>query len=193
MAQWHFDPDSYLAMVRAEIPSYDALQLELAEATETVAARTILDLGSGTGVTAQHVLAKHPGAKLVGVDSSDAMLRHARVLLPNATFVVGRLEDPLPAGPFDVVVSAFAIHHLEGPRKADLFERVSSVLAPSGRFAFCDVVVPTHPVPRPVPLEEGVDLPSTVDEQVASLERVGMQPVVVFAEDDLAIIAADRV
>jgi tRNA (cmo5U34)-methyltransferase len=90
-------------------------------------------------------------------------------------------------------VSAFAIHHLDGPRKADLFGRVASVLAPGGRFALCDVVVPMHPVARPVPLEEGVDLPSTVDELVAWLDHSGLQPTVVFAEDDLAIITADRV
>jgi tRNA (cmo5U34)-methyltransferase len=191
--QWHFDPDSYLAMVRSEIPRYDELQAALTQATANVAARAILDLGSGTGVTAQHILAEHPDAALVGIDSSEEMLGHARALLPKATFIVGRLEDRLPAGPFDLAVSAFAIHHLEGRRKADLFGRVASVLAPGGRFALCDVVVPEHPVAKPVPLEEGVDLPSTVDEQVTWLDRAGLHPTVVFAEDDLAVITADRI
>ena len=140
--QWHFDPDTYFAMVRSEIPGYDRLQQVLADSTADVPATAILDLGSGTGVTAQRVLSVHPGASLVGVDASEAMLAHARELVPGATFVVSDLEAPLPAGPFEVVVSAFAVHHLDGAAKADLFARVAAVLAPGGRFALCDVVVP---------------------------------------------------
>ena len=190
--QWHFEPDTYLAMVRSEIPDYDHLQQALAEATADVPAGTILDLGSGTGITAQRMLSVHPGADLVGVDASEAMLAHARELVPGATFVVADLEAPLPPGPFDVVVSAFAVHHLDGAAKADLFARVAAVLAPGGRFALCDVVVPVSPVARPVPLEAGVDLPSTVDEQVAWLAAAGLEPRVVLAHDDLAILTAER-
>ena len=189
-SQWHFDPESYLEMVRSEIPGYDQLQARLAEATSTVAARRILDLGSGTGVTAHHVLAAHPGASLVGIDSSEDMLAHARRLVPEATFLVGHLEDPLPAGRFDLVDSAFAIHHLDAGRKATLFRRVASVLAPDGRFVFADVVVPTHAVAKQVPLEAGVDLPSRVDDQLDWLANAGFEPEVVVADEDLAIIGA---
>jgi tRNA (cmo5U34)-methyltransferase len=190
VSQWHFDPDSYLRMVRSEIPAYDRLQAALAEATAGVAAERILDLGSGTGVTAQRVLAGHPGASLVGVDSSGDMLVHARELVPAATFEVGALEGPLPSGPFDLVVSAFAIHHLDGEGKADLYRRVAAVLAPAGRFVFLDVVVPEAEVARPVPLEDGVDLPSPVADQLRWLADAGLRPAVVLAEDDLAIISA---
>jgi predicted RNA methylase len=55
--QWHLDAETYLAMVRSEIPTYDDLQDRLAEATADVDAHTILDLGSGTGVTAEADLA----------------------------------------------------------------------------------------------------------------------------------------
>jgi tRNA (cmo5U34)-methyltransferase len=190
--QWHFDPDTYLAVVRREIPTYDQLQDALADATAAVDAAAILDLGSGTGVTAHRVLARHPEAKLTGIDASAAMLQHARSLLPTATFLVGTLEDPLPTGPFDLVVSAFAIHHLDGAGKADLFDRIASVLAPGGRFALCDVVVPAGPVARPVPLEAGVDRPSTLDDQLRWLDAAGLHPDVVLADDDLAIVIADR-
>lgn len=192
MSQWHFEPDTYLAMVRDEIPSYDELQIGLADATSGVPARRILDLGSGTGQTARRVLERHPGATLVGVDGSEHMLVHARTLVPEATFSVGDLADPLPQGPFDLVVSAFAVHHLDGPEKADLFRRVAEILAPGGRFALCDVVVPAGEVARPVPLEDGVDRPSSVDEQLGWLADAGLAPSVVHAHDDLAIVVADR-
>jgi tRNA (cmo5U34)-methyltransferase len=188
--QWHFDPDSYLAMVRSEIPAYDELQAALAEATRGVAARRVLDLGSGTGVTARYVLDVHPDAELVGIDSSEAMLEHARALVPEAQFRVADLVDPLPPGPFDVVTSAFAVHHLQPPAKADLFARVAGVVAPGGRFVLCDVVVPEEPVAAPVPLEDGVDLPSTVADQLAWMHDAGLEPSVLVTRGDLAIIAA---
>ena len=51
--QWHFDPDTYLAMVRSEIKDYDELQALIADATKSVNVTRVLDLGSGTGVTAR--------------------------------------------------------------------------------------------------------------------------------------------
>ena len=192
-SQWHFDPDSYLEMVRSEIPSYDRMQGLVAEASRAAAPVTrILDLGSGTGVTAASVLAEHAGATLVGLDASEQMLRHARELVPEGEFFVGELDGDLPSGDFDLVVSAFAVHHLDAAGKAALFERIAAALAPGGRFVMCDVVTPIGDVEHPVPLEDGVDLPSSVDEQLSWLRSAGLRPEVVFAEGDLAVIAADR-
>jgi tRNA (cmo5U34)-methyltransferase len=112
--------------------------------------------------------------------------------LPPATFKVARLQDPLPSGQFDLVVSAFAIHHLDGPGKAQLFGRVASALRPGGRFVLCDVVIPEHPVPNPVPLDEGFDMPSTVHEQVVWLSDAGLEPKVVFTEEDLCLLTGER-
>ena len=190
--QWHFDPTSYLEMIRDEIPAYDELQHALADATDIVSATSILDLGSGTGVTARNVLDVHAGATLVGLDSSDHMLAHARVLVPEATFTVGELEGELPPGPFDLVTSAFAIHHLDGDAKADLFGRIADVMRPGGCFVMLDVVTPVAPVERPVPLEPGVDVPSSVDDQLRWLAAAGLEPRVVRAHDDLAVVAARR-
>jgi tRNA (cmo5U34)-methyltransferase len=190
-SQWHFEPDTYLAMVRSEVPDYDQLQETLAVATLEVKASRILDLGSGTGVTARAVLDRHSDAELIGIDGSDAMLIHARKLVPEGTFVVQRLEDPLPSGPFELVVSAFAVHHLDAGCKADLFRRVAEALAPGGRFVLCDVVVPTEPVARPVPLEEGVDQPSPLADQLKWLRAAGLAPSVLWERDDLALVVAD--
>ena len=92
------------------------------------------------------MLAAHPGARLVGIDASAQMLAEAN--LPGADLAVGRLEDPLPNGPFDLVVSCLAVHHLDGAGKRDLFERIATVLVPGGRFVLADVIVPTDPATR---------------------------------------------
>ena len=43
---------------------------------------------------------------------------------------VSRLEDALPEGNFDLVVSARAVRHLDGDGKAELFVRVGDRLRP---------------------------------------------------------------
>lgn len=188
--QFHLDAETYLAMMRSEIDRYDELQSALGDATADVTAGTILDLGSGTGETAMATLSRHPGASLVGIDSSEDMLSVARRQLPSATFIVARLEDPLPEGPFDVVVSAFAVHHLDGENKALLFRRVSDVLSPGGRFVMLDVVIPEEPVAAPIPLEDGVDKPSSVEDLLNWLYAAGLGAETVYSAGDLAIVAA---
>jgi ubiquinone/menaquinone biosynthesis C-methylase UbiE len=188
--QFHLDAETYLAMMRSEIDRYDELQAALADATKDVSAESILDLGSGTGETAMATLRRHLGATLVGIDSSEDMLSIARHRLPSATFIVAGLEDPLPEGPFDVVVSAFAIHHLDAEQKALLFRRVSEVLTAGGRFAMLDVVIPEEPVAAPIPLEEGVDKPSSVEDMLNWLDAAGLRAETVYSAGDLAILAA---
>jgi tRNA (cmo5U34)-methyltransferase len=191
-SQFHFFPDDYLELVRAEVPDYDRLQELVADATTGRPITTVLDLGSGLGTTARAVLEQHPDARLVGVDESPAMLEHARAALPGADMLVGRLQDPLPPGPFDVVVTALAVHHLDGPGKADLFRRIAAVLAPAGRFVLADVVVPDDPTDAVTPLDAGYDQPSRLDDQLGWLRDAGLQPEVVWSSRDLAVVVADR-
>jgi tRNA (cmo5U34)-methyltransferase len=190
-AQFHFDPATYLDMVRAEVPDYDTLQEETARATAGVSAERILELGVGTGETAARVRAVHPVAHVVGIDESEAMLAPARDRLPDADLRVGRLEDDLPAGPFDLVVSTLAVHHLDGPGKADLFCRVAGQLRPGGRFVLADVVVPDDPADAITPIDGVYDKPSRVDEQFRWLKSAGLQPQLVWQRRDLAVIVAD--
>jgi tRNA (cmo5U34)-methyltransferase len=192
--QFHWNPDEYLALMEAEVPDYERLQEELVAATRGMDARSILDLGTGTGETARRVLAAHPRARLTGIDSSEAMLDVARNSLDRtrASFLVGGLEDPLPAGPFDLCVSALTVHHLDGPRKADLFERLSAVLSPGGHFVLADVVVPDDPADAVTPLSPEYDLPSSVGEHLTWLDAAGFSAEVTWRHRDLAVMRGVR-
>jgi tRNA (cmo5U34)-methyltransferase len=189
MGQFHWDPDGYLEMVRAEVPDYDRVQDELARATDGIDARRVLELGTGSGVTSRRVLARHPHAHLTGVDSSEHMLAAAD--LPGADLRLQDLRDPLPEGPFDLVFSALAIHHLDAAAKADLFGRVSAVLAPGGRFVMADVVVPEDPDDVVTPLDAGFDLPEAVPDLLAWLQDAGLRGHVAWQARDLAVLTAD--
>jgi SAM-dependent methyltransferase len=85
---------------------------------------------------------------------------------------VGRLEDRLPDGSFDLVVSALAVHHLDAAAKADLFVRVADQLRPGGRFVLGDVVVPDDPADAVTPIDGWYDKPSTVADQLRWLGAV---------------------
>jgi len=98
MADYEWNPETYLATMLAEIPGYEQLQDAVASATVGVDVQSVLELGTGTGETAIRVLARHPGARWTGIDSSPAMLERARERLPDAELHVLRLEDPAPGG-----------------------------------------------------------------------------------------------
>jgi tRNA (cmo5U34)-methyltransferase len=190
MVGYDFTVESYLTMMREAVPGYDRLEAEVAVATGT-GATAVLELGTGTGETARRVLDRHPDAQLVGVDASPGMVKVARDSLPadRVTLLVGRLEDPLPQGPFDLVYSCLAVHHLQGPDKADLFRRVATNLAPEGRFVLADVVKPVDPSYVVTAIDPEVDFPSTMEEQLAWLHAAGIDPVVTWTDRDLVVIA----
>jgi tRNA (cmo5U34)-methyltransferase len=193
VAQYHDAPARYLALMREALPLYDRMHDELALATADLDAPRILDLGAGTGETARRCLEVHPEATVVAVDASDDMLAiAAEVLGARAELRRGRLEDPLPEGPFELIVSALAVHHLHGPGKADLFCRIAARLAPGGRFVLADVVVPPAPVAQPAPLDPAIDHPDRLDDLVDWLEQADLEPHVRWVEGDLAVISATR-
>ncbi len=178
-AQFHWDPETYLEMIRSEVPRYEELQ-EVAIDAIPFAPERVLELGIGTGETTRHLLARHPGARVTGLDSSPEMVFRARELGVEEVRLA-RMEDPLPDGPWDLVVSVLSIHHLTDDGKRDLFRRVREQ---SRSLVFGDVVeVP--PDRQVAPLEEGFDMPSpTVD----LAEWCGGE--VVWEGDDLAVIRA---
>jgi tRNA (cmo5U34)-methyltransferase len=152
----------------------------------------MLELGIGTGETAKRVRALHPRAHLVAIDSSAEMLERARREFPQADLRLARLEDPLPIGPFDLVYSALAVHHLDGEGKRDLFRRVGDVLRDTGVFVLADVVVPNDPDDVITPIDWVMDLPDRADDQLAWLRDAGLAAELLWEHKDLAVIRSKR-
>jgi tRNA (cmo5U34)-methyltransferase len=190
--QFHFNPETYLEMVISEVPSYEELEDRTAEATIGVEVKRILDLGAGTGETAVRVAERHPAAQLLGIDESPEMLVHARRRYPDGDFRVGRLEDPLPPGQFDLVVSALAVHHLNGRAKAHLFQRIAERLVPGGRFVMADLVIPDDPGDAVTPIDGVHDKPSRVVDLLKWLGEAGLDSRLLWSNQDLALFMAQR-
>lgn len=98
-----FDAASYLEMIRADVPEFDALQSQVA-ATDRLDVRSVLDLGVGTGATAAAaaVLDVHPSASVIGVDERADLFRRVAVALRwGGRFVFG--DVVIPERPEDAV------------------------------------------------------------------------------------------
>jgi len=112
----------------------------------------MLDLGCGDGVLGRLALTHRASLEeVISLDVSDAMLARARAAFsnePRVTVIKHDLNQPLAqiAGPFDVITSGFAIHHLADARKKSLFAEVASLLSEDGVFLNLDVV--SSPTPR---------------------------------------------
>lgn len=126
-----------------EIPHRHLAEEMLLEALPARIER-FLDLGTGDGRLIALIRRSHPAARAVGVDASAPMLARAAERFDADPLVELRAHDlalPLAeSGPFDVVVSGLAIHHLEDERKRALFAEINSLIAPGGVFANLDLV-----------------------------------------------------
>jgi tRNA (cmo5U34)-methyltransferase len=184
VSEFEWDPDTFLARMHEEIPGYEELQETVAVASR---GRNVLELGTGTGETAVRILARNSGARWTGIDASAAMLERARERLPDADLRLQRLEDQMPEGPFDLVVSVLAVHHLDGPKKRDLFRRVAEV---GDFFVLGDLVVAERAEDAVIEIDWVMDLPSTVPEQIGWLEEAGFEVEATHVRPDLALFVA---
>jgi ubiquinone/menaquinone biosynthesis C-methylase UbiE len=131
----------YDARIRTFIPDYEAM-LDEAAALVSPEARTIVDLGTGTGALASRCLRRAGHARLVGIDADAGILKlAARRLGSRATFVCGSfLRATLPAS--DAIVASYALHHVRTrAAKAALYARVRASLSRGGVF----ITVDCHP------------------------------------------------
>lgn len=103
---------------------------------DEIGARSVLDLGCGTGLLTVTLAA--PGRTVVGVDPSAAMLAaaSARVGGDRVRWVLGDI-GAVPAGPYDyAVMSGNVVQHVLDPDWERTLERLHDALAVGGTLAF---------------------------------------------------------
>jgi ubiquinone/menaquinone biosynthesis C-methylase UbiE len=107
----------------------------------------VLDVGAGYGVVTEEVLQAFPAAHVTLQDYSQPMLDQARQRLAarskQLSFVLCDLTDSswpqAVGGPFDLAVSAIALHNLRDPEKIfACYRPIQDLLKPGGFFLNCD-------------------------------------------------------
>ena len=121
MGQFDWTPDEYLERIRARVPLYDELQ-EQAIAAIPFPPERVLELGMGTGETTRRLIEAYPDAWVVGLDASPDMVFRARQTYDDVQ--LARMEDPLPDGPWDLVISALSTEELTDEQLQALCRRV---------------------------------------------------------------------
>lgn len=141
-------------------------------------AKSILDLGAGSGLLTRLLRDRFPHAHIHAIDFSAPMLELARKRLgdtPNITFEqADYTRAPLPRD-LCAVVSALSIHHLEDAQKRTLFSRIHAALKPNGVFVNAEQVAgPTSELEaryKALWLQQVRDLGATEEQIEASLYR----------------------
>lgn len=126
-----WDPATYLRYAGERARPF----AELVSRVDADAPAEVVDLGCGEGTATASLLARWPGARVTGVDSSPEMLAAAaRVAVPGRVeFVQGDVRTWEPEGAVDVVLSNAVLHWVPG--HPALMTRWAGRLVPGGWLA----------------------------------------------------------
>jgi tRNA (cmo5U34)-methyltransferase len=121
MDRFDWTPEVYLERIRSQIPRYDELQGQAIAAIPFPPER-VLELGMGTGETTRRLIEAYPDAWVIGLDASPDMVFRARQTYDDVQ--LARMEDPLPDGPWDLVISVLSVNQLDDEQTQALCRRV---------------------------------------------------------------------
>lgn len=128
MASW--DPDTYALYRRyRERPAFDLLT----SIPRDLDPRDIWDLGCGLGEQAALLAARHPQARVRGLDSSPEMLERARALPTRVEWILGDIKGFAPDAPTDLIFSNAALQWVDD--HAVLIPRLAESLSSGGVLA----------------------------------------------------------
>ena len=152
----------------------------IAERIGSIASKArVLELGSGPGFLAEHVLSRCPLVESYTLlDFSEPMLELSRARLARfgvTSFVLASFKSPewieSVQGPFDCVLSMQAVHELRHKRHASaLYRQIHDLVGASGQALICDHT-PFDASPKSAALY------MTEEEQIRALSDAGFADV----------------
>ena len=128
----------YDTRIRTFIPDYEEM-LQAAASVVPASARTIVDLGIGTGALSACCMRNARRAQIFGIDADARMMDAAvRRLHGRAELMCGNfIRADLPT--CEAVVASFALHHVRTQAaKEKLYRRIRKVLRPGGLLVNVD-------------------------------------------------------
>jgi tRNA (cmo5U34)-methyltransferase len=131
--------DGYDDRIRKIIPRYGEMLEALMSCIPSEGRRLrAIDIGCGTGAVSELLFRSHPEVDLTCLDMTESMLDRARDRLKahdNIKFVLADIYDFELDGPYDLVISSLALHHVISDRdKKAIYRKIFDALSPGGWF-----------------------------------------------------------
>lgn len=124
---------------------------------------TFLDVGCGDGALTKILSDLYPNNTFYLLDGSKTMLEKAKnkVKSENAIFINDTFEKFFDSNKnenyYDFIFSSMAIHHIEHPKKYELYSAVYTLLKHNGLFMNMDVVLPSSAKTESIQFKMWVD------------------------------------
>ncbi|MBQ4348953.1 MAG: methyltransferase domain-containing protein [Clostridia bacterium] len=173
-------------------------------------AKTLLDLGCGTGLELYEIFKRIPDMEVTGVDLTAAMLQRLREKYPDKKLkLICGDYFTVPFGrDFDCAISFQTMHHFKKDKKAELYKKIYSALADKGVYIECDYMVLTQQeedlwfaANDRIRKEQGIgddefyhyDTPCTIDNQIALFKGAGFKDVkMTFRQENTTMLIARK-
>lgn len=119
----------------------------------------VLDLGIGSGFMISKLKSK-VDFDCIGLDASPKMLDLATFVVGDENTILWDItQENIPKSidnqQFDVVISAFTLHHFDNNQKLEIINKYQSLLQPSGIFIIADICFDNEAALQKVKLEAG--------------------------------------
>ena len=149
---WEENPEGMRDFFAARVDDYDAHMHGIEGLDEAYArlaallpagARSLLDLGCGTGLELVPVFDRFPALEVTGIDLTQEMLEvlTARFAGRSLRLICGDyLRHDLGGALFDAAVSAESLHHFSHAQKRALYRRIGLALRPGGVYIEADFI-----------------------------------------------------
>jgi SAM-dependent methyltransferase len=174
-------------------------------------ARTLLDLGCGTGLELEEIFRIFPDMNVTGIDLSRPMLDRLseKYGSQNVTVICASyLDYDFGEKKYDCAISFETMHHWSHEAKAGVYKNIRKALKNGGRYVECDYMVDSQSEEdrwfsesKRIRTEQNIpevelyhlDTPCTVDNQIKLLLRAGFaRAYTVWRKGGTTIIVAEK-
>lgn len=125
---------------------YKAILNEIYNRVLSACAKTVLDIGFGTGTLTAKLYEQ--GCVIYGQDFSDRMIALAQEKMPDARLFQGDfsngLVEPLMQQKYDAIIATYSLHHLTDSQKVNFLKRLLMLLNEGGCIYIGDVAFETR-------------------------------------------------
>ena len=180
-------------------------------------AKTMIDLGIGTGLELEGIFRRFPEMEVTGIDIAENMLKLLREKYLDRKIKLNcesYLDYAFGNCLYDVVLSVMTLHHYNHKTKTALYRKLHNSVKPNGVYIECDYMLLEHECDNPqeqenlyfsaferIKKEQGIidsreyhyDTPCTVSNQKEMLLSAGFTSVKeVWHKEQTVILIADK-